>query len=88
VGFILLTENHPEWIEEGAEQIPFCKIDGFHLSRSCWRGWENGNELIRAGKPEEAKQKIEGSKKRESKRAKTESGYMKGQIGVRRRKEW
>lgn len=82
---IILNGDCEDWIEEGAEQIPFCirEIDGFHLSRSCRRGWENGKviyELIRTGKPEEARQKMDESKKRESKRAETQRQHVQKRI--------
>ena len=42
---IVLGGDDANWVNKGVEELP---LDGFHLSRSCKRGWENGMDMYRA----------------------------------------
>jgi len=52
---IVLGGDDASWINKGAEELPYCvrQLDGFHLARSCKRGWKNGMDMysaIRSGR--------------------------------------
>lgn len=54
VEFIVLGGDDAEWIDKGAEELPYVirQLSGFHYSRSCRRGWKNGKDIydtIRSG---------------------------------------
>jgi len=55
---IVLGGDDAPWIDAGTDELPFCvrNLSGFHLSRSCRRGWKNGKEVyevIRSGRVNE-----------------------------------
>ncbi len=52
---IVLGGDDADWINAGESEMGYCvrQLDGFHLSRSCCKGWEKGQEIytsIRNGK--------------------------------------
>jgi hypothetical protein len=52
---IILGGDDASWINKGAIELPYCirQLDGFHLARSCKRGWKNGLDMysaIRSGR--------------------------------------
>ena len=54
VEFIVLGGDDAEWIDKGTEVVPYVlrQLSGFHYSRSCSRGWKNGEDIydtIRSG---------------------------------------
>jgi hypothetical protein len=51
---IVLNGDDANWIDSGTDAMGFCvrQLNGFHLARSCRRGWEQGKEIydiIRSG---------------------------------------
>ena len=61
---IVLGGDDAGWINKGAEDLPYCvrQLDGFHLARSCKRGWKNGLDMyfaIRSGKVRKTLGKLE-----------------------------
>ena len=55
---IVLGGDDAPWIDKGEKELAFCvrNLSGFHLSRSCRRGWKNGGEVydaIRSGRVHE-----------------------------------
>ena len=55
---VVLGGDGANWIDKGVGELPFSirQLSGFHLSRSCRRGWENGKEVydtIRCGRVNE-----------------------------------
>jgi len=72
-----------KWIDRGVEEVPGAirQLDGFHLARSCGRGWEGGKaiyEAIRGGERERASFLMEKLKPREG------SGVQKARQYVER----
>jgi len=54
VKLIVVGGDDAEWIDKGTEALPYSirQLSGFHLSRSCRRGWKQGKdiyEVIRSG---------------------------------------
>ena len=54
VELIVLGGDDAEWIDKGTEELPnvIRQLSGFHLSRSCRRGWKQGKDIyatIRSG---------------------------------------
>jgi len=47
VNLIVLGGDDADWINAGEREMGYCvrQIDGFHLLRSCCRGWERGVEI-------------------------------------------
>jgi len=61
---IVLGGDDAEWVNKGAEELPYCvrQLDGFHLARSCKRGWKNGMDMyeaIRSGRVRRTLGKLE-----------------------------
>ncbi len=55
VELIVLGGDDANWINRGSVELPYCfrQLDGFHLARSCRRGWKNGDDMyaaIRSGR--------------------------------------
>ncbi len=51
---IVVNGDDANWIDSGTDAMGFCvrQLSGFHLARSCRRGWEQGKEIyhiIRSG---------------------------------------
>jgi len=54
VELIVLGGDDANWIDKGIDELAFSirQLSGFHLARSCRRGWKNGKEIydaIRSG---------------------------------------
>ena len=47
VELMVLGGDDANWINRGSGKLPYCvrQLDGFHLARSCQRGWKNGKEI-------------------------------------------
>lgn len=47
VKLIVLGGDDADWINAGESEMGYCvrQLDGFHLLRSCSKGWENGQEI-------------------------------------------
>lgn len=47
VKLIVLGGDDADWINAGVTEMGYCvrQLDGFHLLRSCCKGWENGVEI-------------------------------------------
>jgi hypothetical protein len=47
VSLIVLGGDDADWINAGESEMGYCvrQLDGFHLSRSCCKGWEKGQEI-------------------------------------------
>jgi hypothetical protein len=47
VNLIVLGGDDADWINAGESEMGYCvrQLDGFHLSRSCCKGWEKGEEI-------------------------------------------
>jgi hypothetical protein len=55
LNLIVLGGDDANWINKGAIELPYCirQLAGFHLARSCKRGWKNGLDMyiaIRSGR--------------------------------------
>ncbi len=50
VELIVLGGDDAGWINSGVDELPYCvrQMDGFHLARSCRRGWKKGKEVYDA----------------------------------------
>ncbi len=50
VELIVLGGDDAGWINSGVDELPYCvrQMDGFHLARSCRRGWKKGKDLYDA----------------------------------------
>ncbi len=46
----MLGGDDAGWINSGTDELPYCvrQMDGFHLARSCRRGWKKGKEVYDA----------------------------------------
>ena len=47
---IVLGGDDAGWINSGVDELPYCvrQMDGFHLARSCRRGWKKGKDVYDA----------------------------------------
>lgn len=50
VELIVLGGDDAGWINSGVDELPYCvrQMDGFHLARSCRRGWKKGKDVYNA----------------------------------------
>ena len=50
VKLIVLGGDDADWINAGESEMGYCvrQLDGFHLLRSCCKGWTQGQEIYRA----------------------------------------
>lgn len=46
----MLGGDDADWINSGESEMGYCvrQLDGFHLLRSCCKGWENGKDIYSA----------------------------------------
>ena len=89
VELIVLGGDGANWIKSGVEEMGYCvyQLDGFHLSRSCRRGWEKGKEIyeaIRNGRDIQVELKRRSGKEAEKERVKV---LKQKEIGIDWRKK-
>lgn len=82
---IVVGGDDAEWVDEGTQELPFSvrQLSGFHLARSCRKGWEDGDDMyaaIRAGRV----RRTLGKLKHRKPRTMFWSAWRREQIGVRR----
>lgn len=75
---IVLGGDDANWINKGLEELPYCvrQLDGFHLSRSCRRGWEDGDNMYTAIRSGRVRNTLGVLKEREGKAAQKERSHV------------
>ena len=75
---IVLGGDDANWINKGVDELPYCirQLDGFHLSRSCRKGWENGGDMYEAIRSGRVRQTLGEMKEREGKTAQKERKHV------------
>lgn len=82
---IIIGGDGAKWIDSGLGEFPdtLRQLDGFHLSRACGRGWEDGRTLyqaIRAGQIEVAAKLMQSLKPRERAGVQQARRYVKNNL--------
>jgi hypothetical protein len=75
---IVVGGDDAEWIDKGTEELGFSvrQLSGFHLARSCRRGWENGGDMYDAIRSGRIKSTLGTLKEREGKTAEKSRDYV------------
>ena len=75
---IVINGDGANWIDKGADDLPDCvrQLDGFHLSRACGRGWENGSDMYVAIRSGIVRQTLGELKEKEGKTAQKNRDYV------------
>jgi hypothetical protein len=75
---IVLGGDDADWISKGEEELPCCirQLDGFHLSRSCRRGWEKGEDMYDAIRTGRVRWTLGDAVAREGKTAQKERNHV------------
>lgn len=78
---IVVGGDDAGWIDKGTDQLGFSvrQLSGFHLARSCRRGWENGGDMydaIRSGRIKSTLGVAMTLKEREGKTAEKSRDYV------------
>jgi len=78
VKLIVLGGDDAGWIDKGVDELGFCvrQLSGFHLARSCRRGWENGDDMYDAIRSGRVRQTLGEVKEREGKTAQKARSYV------------
>ncbi len=75
---IVLGGDDANWINRGLVELPYCvrQLDGFHLARSCRKGWENGDDMYAAIRSGRARFTLGKLKERKGKTAQKERNHV------------
>jgi|GEM_PF-1437239 len=75
---IVLGGDDANWIDKGTDELGFCirQLSGFHLARSCRKGWENGDDMYAAIRCGRVKQTLGEVKERDGKTAQKARSYV------------
>lgn len=75
---IVLGGDDANWIDKGVDELPFCvrNLSGFHLSRSCRRGWKNGKEVYDTIRSDRVNELAVNGVERSGKTAQKERNYV------------
>lgn len=78
VELIVLGGDDANWINTGAIELPWCvrQLDGFHLARSCRRGWKKGDDMYAAIRSGRARFTLGQLEEREGKAAEKERNHV------------
>jgi len=81
VNLIVLGGDDADWINAGESEMGYCvrQLDGFHLLRSCCRGWEKGVKIyscIRNGDKAEIVKFLGDAKERTGKASEKERNHI------------
>lgn len=78
VELIVLGGDDANWINKGASELPYCirQLDGFHLARSCRKGWKNGDDMYDAIRSGRARFTLGQLKERKGKTAHKERNHV------------
>lgn len=78
VKLIVLGGDDAGWIDKGVDELGFCirQLSGFHLARSCKRGWENGDDMYAAIRSGRVRQTLGEVKERDGKTAQKARRYV------------
>jgi hypothetical protein len=82
VDLIVIGGDGASWIISGVEEMGYSvyQLDGFHLARSCRRGWEDGQEIYKAIRDGTIKGILGNAKEKTGKTAQKERSKVLGQI--------
>jgi hypothetical protein len=75
---VILGGDDANWIDKGIDELGFCirQLSGFHLARSCRKGWENGDDMYDAIRCGRVRQTLGEVKEREGKTAPKARSYV------------
>jgi hypothetical protein len=75
---IVVGGDDAEWIDKGTDELGFSvrQLDGFHLARSCRKGWENGHDMYAAIRCGRVRRTLGELEEREGKTAQKARDYV------------
>ncbi len=75
---IVVGGDDAGWIDKGTDELGFSvrQLSGFHLARSCRRGWEDGGDMYHAIRCGRIKSTLGTLKEREGKTAEKSRNYV------------
>ncbi len=75
---MVLGGDDANWIDKGVDEIVDCirQLSGFHLARSCRRGWENGDDMYAAIRTGRVRRTLGELEEREGKTAEKARSYV------------
>ena len=75
---IVVGGDDANWIDKGTDELGFSvrQLDGFHLARSCRKGWENGDDMYDAIRTGRVRRTLGKLKEREGKTAEKARKYV------------
>ena len=75
---VILGGDDANWIDKGIDELAFCirQLSGFHLARSCRKGWESGDDMYDAIRCGRVRRTLGEVKEREGKTAPKARSYV------------
>ena len=75
---IVVGGDDAEWIDKGTEELPFSvrQLSGFHLARSCRKGWEDGDHMYAAIREGRVRRTLGKLQERKGKTAQKARNYV------------
>ena len=75
---VVLGGDDANWINKEVDELGFCvrQLDGFHLARSCRKGWEKGKEVYDATRSGDIKHTLGDYGERSGKTAQKEREHV------------